>query len=220
MDNNVGAEFIFVDVHMHVLRADDRIVARCCRVQGCPLKFIRPLYADATKQQRLAVQPPHKSKLTFAMQRQARLRAFAALAPVGVEQQLSLQSKVQPRSLRLRNDPNKGGVNNNNNYNDGDGDNSSSSNAGTPAAVKHSLNTTDIHTDAQAMRDDELIEKHMKHFGLEIIPFRAHLKKARLTPSQQHVLGNVAPPNRWRIAICAKWGVLGRGCDPRARGQI
>jgi len=72
----------------------------------------------------------------------------------------------------------------------------------------------------RAMRDDELIKKNMKHFGLKIIPFRALLKKAKLTPIQEHVLGNVAPPNRWRIATCVKWGLLGRGCDPSARGQM
>ena len=75
---------------MHALRANG--------AQGCPLKFIEPRYFEA---QRLAVQPRTS---TFATQRQARQRPFTA--PVGVEQQLSRQSKVQPQRLRLRSDPN------------------------------------------------------------------------------------------------------------------
>ena len=45
----------------------------------------------------------------------------------------------------------------------------------------------------KAMSDDELIENYKKDFGSRIIPFRAIMKKAKLTPSQKDVLGNVAP---------------------------
>ena len=45
----------------------------------------------------------------------------------------------------------------------------------------------------KAMSDDELIENNKKDFGSRIIPFRAIVRKAKLTPGQKHVLGNVAP---------------------------